>query len=68
MAVGGTGKGIQIVVGTDYNDKDLKRAQRDLNRLSTQAKKTQGPVGQLGAGIRKSLTPNLLLAGAAGKG
>ena len=65
MAVGGTGKGIQIVVGTDYNDRDLKRAQRDLNRLSTQAKKTQGPVGQLGAGIRKSLTPNLLLAGAA---
>lgn len=65
MAVAGSGKGIQIVVGTDYNDRDLRRAQRDLNRLSAQAKKTQGPVAQLGAGIRKSLTPNLLLAGAA---
>lgn len=65
MAVGGSGKGIQIVVGTDYNDRDLKRAQRDLNRLSTQAKKTQGPIAQLGAGFRKSLTPNLMLAGAA---
>lgn len=65
MAIGGSGKGIQIVVGTDYNDRDLKRAQRDLNRLSTQAKKTQGPVAQLGAGIRKQLTPNLMLAGAA---
>jgi hypothetical protein len=65
MAVSGSGKGIQIVVGTDYNDRDLKRAQRDLNRLGAQAKKTQGPVAQLGAGIRKSLTPNLMLAGAA---
>ena len=33
MAVGGSGKGIQIVVGTDYNGKDLARAQRDLDRL-----------------------------------
>lgn len=63
--VGGSGKGIQIVVGADYNDRDLKRAQRDLDRLSAQARKTQGPMAQLGAGIRKQLTPNLMLAGAA---
>jgi hypothetical protein len=65
MAIGGSGKGIQIVVGTDYKDKDLKRAQRDLNKLSGQAKKTQGPVSQLAAGFRKQLTPSLMLAGAA---
>ena len=63
--VGGAGKGIQIVVGADYNDRDLKRAQRDLDRLSAQARKAQGPMAQLGAGLRKSLTPNLMLAGAA---
>ena len=65
MAIGGSGKGIQIVVGTDYKDRDLKRAQRDLNKLSAQAKKTQGPIAQLAGGFRKQLTPNLALAGAA---
>jgi hypothetical protein len=61
----GSGKGIQVIVGTDYNDRDLKRLERDLKRAGIQAKKTQGPMAQLGAGIRKQLTPNLMLAGAA---
>lgn len=65
MALSGSGRGIQIVVGADYNGRDLKRAQADLNRLGAQAKKTQGPISQLGAGFRKQLTPNLMLAGAA---
>lgn len=65
MAISGSGRGIQIVVGADYNGRDLKRAQADLSRLGAQAKKTQGPIAQLGAGFRKHLTPNLMLAGAA---
>ena len=28
----GSGKGIQVIVGTDYNDRDLKRLERDLKR------------------------------------
>ena len=59
------GKGIQIVVGTDYNDRDLKRAQADLNRLGAQAKRTTGPVGQLSSGFQKKLTPNFMAMGAA---
>jgi len=65
MAIGGSGKGIQIVVGTDYNDRDLKRAQRDLDRLKGQAAKTAGPMARLGNTLRGSLGPSLALAGAA---
>jgi len=61
----GSGKGITVVVGTSYNDKDLKRLQRDLQRAGIQAKKTQGPIAQLAGGFRKQLTPSLALAGAA---
>ena len=68
MAVGGSGKGIQIVVGTDYNDRDLKRAQADLNRLKMQAAKTQGPMKQLGGTLRGVLGPAFALAGAAAAG
>ena len=59
------GKGIQIVVGTDYNDRDLKRAQRDLDRLTGQAAKTAGPMQRLGNTLRGSLGPSLGLAAAA---
>ena len=62
------GKGIQIIVGTDYNDKDLKRAQADLNRLKMQAAKTQGPMKQLGGTLRGALGPAFALAGAAAAG
>ena len=62
------GKGIQIVVGTDYNDRDLKRAQADLNRLKMQAAKTQGPMKQLGGTLRGFLGPAFALAGAAAAG
>jgi methyl-accepting chemotaxis protein len=68
MAVSGSGKGIQIVVGTDYNDRDLKRAQADLNRLKMQAAKTQGPMKQLGGTLRGALGPAFALAGAAAAG
>jgi len=63
-----TGKGIQIVVGTDYNDRDLKRAQADLNRLKMQAAKSQGPMKQLGGTLRGFLGPAFALAGAAAAG
>lgn len=65
MAVGGSGKGIQIVVGTDYNDRDLKRAQRDLDRLKGQAAKTAGPMAKLGNTIRSNVGPAMAMAAAA---
>jgi uncharacterized protein YukE len=64
-AIGGSGKGIQIVVGTNYNDKDLKRAQRDLDRLKSQAATTAGPMQKLGATMRGMVGPAFLAAGAA---
>ncbi len=65
MAVGGSGKGIQIVVGTDYNDRDLKRAQRDLDRLKGQAAKTAGPMARLGNTLRSNVGPAMAMAAAA---
>ena len=65
MAVGGSGKGIQIVVGTDYNDRDLKRAQRDLDRLKAQATATMTPMQKLGGTIKGALGPALIGASAA---
>ena len=65
MAIGGSGKGIQIVVGTDYNDRDLKRAQRDLDRLKSQAATTVTPMQKLGATMRSMVGPAFLMAGAA---
>ena len=58
------GKGIQIVVGTDYNDRDLKRAQRDLDRLKGQAAKTAGPMAKLGNTIRSNVGPAMAMAAA----
>jgi hypothetical protein len=61
----GSGKGIQIIVGATYTDKQIKSAIRDLQRMDRTAKKAQGPIGQLASGFRNQLTPNLALAGAA---
>ena len=68
MAIGGSGKGIQIVVGTDYNDRDLKRAQRDLDRLKTQAGKTMTPMQKLGSTMRGMVGPAFAMAAAAAAG
>jgi hypothetical protein len=65
MAIGGSGKGIQIIVGADYNDKDLKRAQRDLDKLKGEAAKSAGPFQRLGATFRNNLGPALAAAGIA---
>ena len=65
MAIGGSGKGIQIVVGTDYNDRDLKRAQRDLDNLKRQAAATATPMQKLGATMRSMVGPAFVMAGAA---
>ena len=59
------GKGIQIVVGTDYNDRDLKRAQRDLDNLKRQAAASATPMQKLGNTIRSNVGPALAMAAAA---
>lgn len=58
-------QGIHIIVGASYTDKDLKRAQADLNRLGVAAKRAQTPFQQFSAGLRKSLVPSLAMVGAA---
>ena len=68
MAIAGSGKGIQIVVGTDYNDRDLKRAQRDLNNLARTQKTALGPMGQMASGMKGQLTPGFAAMGAAAAG
>jgi len=62
---GGKGKGIQIVVGTDYNDRDLKRAQRDLDNLKRQAAATATPMQKLGSTMRSMVGPAFAMAAAA---
>lgn len=60
-----TGKGIQIIVGADYNGKDLARAQRDLDKLKRETAAAQGPLSKFGAGMKKQMTPNIAAMGAA---
>jgi len=65
MAVSGSGKGIQIVVGADYNGRDLARAQRDLDKLKREAGTTQSAMGKFGDGMKKQMTPGFAAMGAA---
>jgi hypothetical protein len=65
MAIGGKGRGIQIVVGAEYTDKDLKRAQRDLDKLRKNTQANIGPMGKLGTTLRRSLGPAMAAAAAA---
>lgn len=65
MAIGGAGKGIQIVVGTEYKDTDLKRAQRDLDKLKRESANAAGPMKNLGSTIKGYLGPALAAAAAA---
>lgn len=51
------GKGIQIIVGADYNGRDLARAQRDLDKLKREAGTTQSAMGKFGDGMKKQMTP-----------
>lgn len=65
MAVSGSGKGIQIVVGADYNGRDLARAQRDLDKLKREAGMTNSAMSKFGSGLKSSVTPNFAAMGAA---
>lgn len=65
MAIGGSGKGIQIIVGTEYTDKDLKRAQADLNKLKAQTDKSSVGFKKLGEDMKRSMKASTLIAAAA---
>lgn len=58
--------GIALVIGTEYNDRDLRRLQNDLDQLKRKAATTRGPIGRLGASIKSSMGPAALAGGAAG--
>lgn len=59
MALQGKGKGIIVTIGADYNDKDVKRAQADLRRLSGTAKQSQGPMSNFGNTMKNAVGRNL---------
>jgi hypothetical protein len=65
MAIAGSGKGIQIVVGAQYNDKDLKRAQNDLNKLRAQTESTSTGFKRIGTDLKRSMSASTLIASAA---
>lgn len=64
-SVRGAGKGVTVVIGTDYNNADLKRAQRDLDALKREAQMTATPMQKLGSTLKSALVPGLAAAGAA---
>jgi len=65
MAVGGTGKGIGIIVGVEYDGRDLRTAQRELDGLKRKHQAAMGPMGKMAAGLKSQLTPNFMAMGAA---
>jgi hypothetical protein len=65
MALGGSGRGIQIIVGAEYNDKDIKRIQRDLDKLKAQTDKSSASFKKLGSSVKQSFSTAGLIATAA---
>lgn len=50
--------GIVVHIGTEYTDRDLKKAQADLRRLETTAKGSTSSVSKFGDTMKKSLLSN----------
>lgn len=57
--------GLALVIGTEYNDRDIKNLQRDLDRLKTKSKQAEGPFRKLGNSLKANAAPALAAAGAA---
>ena len=57
--------GLALVIGTEYNDRDLKNLQRDLDRLKQKSRQADGPFKKLGNSIKNNAGPALAAAGAA---
>lgn len=51
--------GIVVHIGTEYTDRDLKRAQADLRRLSGTAKTSQGTMSKFGSTMQNAVGRNL---------
>lgn len=51
--------GIVVHIGTEYTDRDLKRAQADLRRLETGAKGTTGSMSKFGSTMQNAVGRNL---------
>lgn len=51
--------GIVVHIGTEYTDRDLKRAQADLRRLETGAKGTTGTMSKFGTTMQNAVGRNL---------
>lgn len=57
--------GLALVIGTEYNDRDIKNLQRDLDRLKTKTRQAEGPFRKLGTSLKQNAGPALAAAGAA---
>jgi len=65
MAARSRSAGLALVIGTEYNDRDLKNLQRDLDRLKSKSRQAEGPFKKLGNTLKSNAGPALAAAGAA---
>lgn len=65
MAARSRSAGLALVIGTEYNDKDLRNLQRDLDKLKAKSKQAEGPFRKLGNSLKSNAGPALAAAGAA---
>lgn len=65
MAARSRSAGLALVIGTEYNDKDLRNLQRDLDKLKSKSRQAEGPFRKLGNSLRDNAGPALAAAGAA---
>lgn len=65
MAARSRSAGLALVIGTEYNDRDLKNLQRDLDKLKSKSRQAEGPFKKLGNTLKSNAGPALAAAGAA---
>lgn len=65
MAARSRSAGLALVIGTEYNDKDLRNLQRDLDKLKSKSRQAEGPFRKLGNSLKTNAGPALAAAGAA---
>lgn len=65
MAARSRSAGLALVIGTEYNDKDLRNLQRDLDKLKAKSRQAEGPFRKLGNSLKANAGPAMAAAGAA---
>jgi hypothetical protein len=60
-----SGKGIQIIVGAEFNGKDLDRAEAKIRSMRAQVDKSAGSMKSFGAELKRSFSTGSIIAAAA---